>query len=281
MNGLNSQSVTQAVETIIRQAETKLPHDVVAALHRARESEHDSRAAAQLDAILANIRIAENRGIPMCQDTGILVFFVEIGRDVCIDFDLDAAIRQGVRQATEHVPLRPNAVEPLTRKNSGDNTGAGLPDIQYSYGAGDAVRITVAPKGAGSENMSALTMLKPSKPSRTGMIKQFVVETVLNAGGKPCPPIIVGVGIGGSFDLSARLAKRSLLRDLDDMGEYEQDILDSINSLGIGPMGLGGRTSALAVHVEKAHCHTASLPVAVNIQCWANRHASVTLRAEP
>lgn len=213
----------------------------------------------------------------MCQDTGILVFFVEIGRQVCIDFDLDAAIIQGVRQATLSVPLRPNAVDPLTRKNSGDNTGDGLPDINYSFVDMDALTISVAPKGAGSENMSALRMLKPT---RIDLIKQFVVESVLKAGGMPCPPIVVGVGIGGSFDKSARLAKRALLRDLDHMDEYEQEILDTINSLGIGPMGLGGRTTALAVHVEKAHCHTASLPVAVNIQCWANRHASVILRAE-
>ncbi|MCG7849034.1 MAG: fumarate hydratase [ANME-2 cluster archaeon] len=276
MSTLNNFSVSYAVEGIIRQAETCLPNDVIEALKNARDLESENRAIAQLDAILKNILIADNRAIPMCQDTGILVFFVEIGRDVCIDFDLDEAIRQGVRQATNSVPLRPNAVEPLTRQNSGDNTGDGLPDINYSFVDGKAVKITVAPKGAGSENMSAIQMLKPSQ---VDSVKRFVVETVLKAGGMPCPPIIVGVGIGGSFDKSARLAKRSLLRDIDDMDDFEQELLDAINSLGIGPMGLGGRTTALAVHVEKAHCHTASLPVAVNIQCWANRHASITLEA--
>ncbi|KAF5423195.1 MAG: Tartrate dehydratase alpha subunit [Candidatus Methanocomedens sp.] len=276
MNALKSQLVTDAVEEIIRQAQTKLPPDVVEGLVVARDTETDKTATAQLDAILENISIADDRAIPMCQDTGILVFFVEIGRDACIVLDLDRAIREGVKQATNSVPLRPNAVEPLTRLNSGDNTGDGLPDINYSFKDGKDITITVVPKGAGSENMSAFTMLKPSQ---VGSVKDFVVETVQKAGGMPCPPIIVGVGIGGSFDKSARLAKRSLLRNLGDMDEYEQELLEAINSLGIGPMGLGGRTTALAVHVEKAHCHTASLPVAVNIQCWANRHASVTLDA--
>ncbi len=276
MNALKSQLVSDAVEEIIRQAQTRLPPDVVAALMGARDAENDKTASSQFDAILENISIADDRVIPMCQDTGILVFFVEIGRDARIVFDLDRAIREGVKQATNSVPLRPNAVEPLTRLNSGDNTGDGLPDINYSFKDGKAITITVAPKGAGSENMSAFTMLKPSQ---VGSVKDFVVGAVQKAGGMPCPPIIVGVGIGGSFDKSARLAKRSLLRNLGDMDEYELEILEAINSLGIGPMGLGGRTTALAVHVEKAHCHTASLPVSVNIQCWANRHASVTLDA--
>lgn len=276
MTALKSQLVADAVEEMIKQAETRLPPDVVAALLGARDAETDKTATAQLDAILENISIADEKAIPMCQDTGILVFFVEIGRDARIVLDLDWAIRQGVKQATNSVPLRPNAVEPLTRQNSGDNTGDGLPDINYSFKDGTTITITVAPKGAGSENMSAFRMLKPSQ---VGSVKDFVVETVQKAGGMPCPPIIVGVGIGGSFDKSARLAKRSLLRELGHMDGYEQELLEAINLLGIGPMGLGGRTTALAVHVEKAHCHTASLPVAVNIQCWANRHASVTLEA--
>lgn len=276
MRTLDSLSVSDAVEGIIRQAQTCLPDDVVEALENARDLESEDRARAQLDAILKNIHIADTMTIPMCQDTGILVFFVELGRESCIDFDMDEAIRQGVRQATRSVPLRPNAVEPLTRQNSGDNTGDGLPDINYSFVDGKAITITVAPKGAGSENMSTIRMLKPSQVES---VKHFVVKTVYRAGGMPCPPIIVGVGIGGSFDKAARLAKHSLLRDLNDMDNFEQELLEAINSLGIGPMGLGGRTTALAVHVEKAHCHTASLPVAVNIQCWANRHASVTLEA--
>jgi len=277
MNQIDSRYVTNAVEEIIKQAQTRLPDDVIQTLEKARDSEIDPTARSQLNAILKNIKIAGANSIPMCQDTGIMVFFVEIGRDAYPDFDLDLAILRGVQQATISVPLRPNAVEPLTRKNSGDNTGDGLPDINYSFVEGNTIKITVAPKGAGSENMSTLTMMRPSQ---TKQVKQFIVESVLKAGGMPCPPTIVGVGIGGSFDKSARLAKRALLRDLGQMDEYELEILKAINSLGIGPMGLGGSTTTLAVHVEKAYCHTASLPVAVNIQCWANRHASITLEVE-
>jgi len=206
----------------------------------------------------------------MCQDTGILVFFVEIGRDASIVLDLDRAIREGVKQATNSVPLRPNAVEPLTRLNSGDNTGDGLPDITFNLTEGSDFEVFVYPKGAGSENMSRLAMLKPSQNEE---IKRFVLETVFDAGGMPCPPIIVGVGIGGSFDLASRLSKKAALRPLDEMNDFEQELCDAVNTLGIGAMGLGGDTTALAVHVNTAHCHTASLPVAVNIQCWANRRA--------
>ena len=259
---------------ILKSAETILPEDVVNSLKAAKQNESSSVAKAQLEAILKNIEIAGKSGIPMCQDTGILIFFVEIGREVRLDFDLEDAIIEGVRKATESIPLRPNAVHPLTRNNKGDNVGDGIPDIKYDFVEGDRLKITVAPKGAGSENMSALKMFNPTE---TEEIKRFVLETVLNAGGKPCPPVVVGVGIGGSFDKAARLAKSALLEDMDKMDQFEKDILRDINSLGIGPMGLGGDTTALAVHVKKAFCHTASLPVAVNIQCWANRHASAIL----
>ena len=210
----------------------------------------------------------------MCQDTGILIFYVEVGRNLKLDFDIKDAIEEGVKYATERIPLRPNAVDPITRKNSGNNIGAGLPDIKYELVEGYKLTITAAPKGAGSENMSALRMFNPTE---TDNIKKFAVETVLNAGGKPCPPVILGIGIGGSFDKAPRLAKSAILDNINEMDEFEKDILDDINSLGIGPMGIGGDTTALAVKVKKSYCHTASLPVAVNIQCWANRHASITL----
>ncbi|MDW7733363.1 MAG: fumarate hydratase [Methanolobus sp.] len=274
MSDICYDDVVTATVDILKSAETVLPRDVVDSLEAAKQRESSPVARAQLEAILKNIDIARKSGIPMCQDTGILIFFVEIGRDARLDFNLEDAIIEGVRQATESIPLRPNAVDPLNRHNSGNNTGAGIPDIKYEFWDGKGVRITVAPKGAGSENMSALKMLNPTE---TGEIRRFVLETVLNAGGKPCPPIVVGVGIGGSFDKAARLAKSALLEDMDNMDGFERSILDDINSLGIGPMGLGGDTTALAVHVKKAFCHTASLPVAINIQCWANRHASVTL----
>ena len=270
--------MVNATIDILKRAETQLPSDVINALEQAQMREASQIAKAQLSAILQNIEIAKEHSIPMCQDTGILVFFVELGRNVHLDFNLEDAIIEGVRRATESIPLRPNAVDPLTRKNSGNNTGIGLPDIKYELVDGDKITITVAPKGAGSENMSAITMLNPTE---VDSIRNFILTTVLSAGGMPCPPIVVGVGIGGSFDKAARLAKSALLSDLENdpenMTELERDILNDINSLGIGPMGLGGDTTALAVHIKTAHCHTASLPVAVNIQCWANRHASVTL----
>ncbi len=301
------EDVVQSVVDLLLRAETRLPDDVTAALTDARGRETDPTARAQIEAILENIELAATRKVPICQDTGILIFFVEIGRDCTIDFDIKDAIRDGVAKATEIVPLRPNAVHPITREPSG-NVGIGLPDIILDINEGDRIRITVMPKGAGSENVSRLAMLNPSQVAD---IKRFVLETVADAGGKPCPPVIVGVGIGGSFDKAARLAKKALLREIYDntsgvdacvngsaadacinafgvdardgvliacvMDDFEREILDAINSLGIGTMGLGGDITALAVHIEYAHCHTASLPVAVNIQCWANRRASVEL----
>ncbi|MGD9779399.1 fumarate hydratase [Methanomethylovorans sp.] len=271
---INYEDVVLATVNIIREAEVCLPPDVIDAIEDAYERETSEIARAQLAAILRNIELSKKGSIPMCQDTGIMVFFVEIGRSLILDFDLEGAIVEGVRRATVQVPLRPNAVSPLSRQNSGDNTGSGLPDINYSFVEGNKLSITVAPKGAGSENMSALRMFNPTEISR---IREFVLETVLKAGGMPCPPIVVGVGIGGSFDKAARLAKQALLLDMDKMDPFELELLKDINALGIGTMGMGGCTTALAVHVKQAHCHTASLPVAVNIQCWANRHAKVVL----
>ncbi len=271
------EDVVLATVKIIREAETCLSYDVIAAIENAYQVEGSETAKAQLAAILKNIELARKQAVPMCQDTGIMVFFVEIGRSLTLDFDLEGAIIEGVRHATLQVPLRPNAVSPLTRKNSGDNTGIGLPDINYSFAEGDKLSITVAPKGAGSENMSALRMFNPTEISK---IREFVLETVLKAGGMPCPPIVVGIGIGGSFDKAARLAKQALLMDMDNMDPFELELLKDINGLGIGTMGMGGSTTALAVHVKQAYCHTASLPVAVNIQCWANRHAKVVLEGK-
>ncbi|MCL2863704.1 MAG: fumarate hydratase [Methanimicrococcus sp.] len=307
---LTFEAVSEAVCEILRISETTLPKDTVAAIKRAAQSESDPTAKAQLEAILLNIEIAGKKNIPICQDTGIFIFFVEIGRGVCLNFDLEGAIRDGCAKATKSVPLRPNVVDPLTRRNTQNNLGDGLPDINYSFVAGNALKITAAPKGAGSENMSALKMFTPSEIPK---IKEFIVETVLKAGGKPCPPVILGIGIGGSFHQSAKLAKEALLEELRDptsnptqeptrdptqepmrdptqeptrdptqkvssnavgYDDYEKEILDAVNKLGIGCMGLGGDTTALSVRIKKASCHTASLPVAVNVQCWANRHAT-------
>ncbi|RLI76215.1 fumarate hydratase [Archaeoglobales archaeon] len=263
-----------AIVELFKKAETELGEDVVKAIKNAYEKEENEIAKNQLKAILENIDVAGKLKVPMCQDTGLPIVFVEIGKELCLDFDLKKAIVEGVKNATKEVPLRPNAVHPLTRENPGNNIGLHMPQLNIDIVDGDKLKLTVMPKGAGSENMSALKMLLPSQINE---IPRFVVETVKNALGKPCPPIFVGVGIGSTFDGSAKLAKKALLRDVNIMDEYELRILNAINKLGIGPMGLGGKTTALAVLIEKGYCHTASLPVAVNIQCWANRRASKIL----
>lgn len=270
---ISRETFIRSIADLLQKAEIELPDDVVDALRKAEAIEENQVAKSQLQAILKNIELAKNHAVPMCQDTGIMIFFAELGNEFQPGFDLEAAIKEAVTLATVEVPLRPNAVDPLSRKNSGDNTGSGIPDIHWKLVPGKQLKITAAPKGAGSENMSSLRMLNPTE---TGSIKNFVLETVVNAGGMPCPPLTIGVGIGGSFDAVARLAKEALLEPLDaPMNEFEKEILNAVNALGIGCMGLGGSTTALAVHVKTAHCHTASLPVAINIQCWANRHASI------
>jgi fumarate hydratase subunit alpha len=275
---ISRETFVRSIADLLRKAEVELPDDVVGALRKAETTEESQVARSQLQAILKNIELAKKHGVPMCQDTGILIFFAELGIEFQPGFDLEAAIREAVILATAEIPLRPNAVEPLTRKNSGDNTGAGIPDIHWKIVPGNELKITVAPKGAGSENMSSLRMFNPTE---TGSIKNFVLETVVNAGGMPCPPLVIGVGIGGSFDAAARLAKEALLEPLNASPDsFEREILEAVNTLGIGCMGLGGSTTALSVRVKTAYCHTASLPVAVNIQCWANRHASIVFREE-
>ena len=271
----NRETFIRSIVDLLRKAEIELPLDVENALRKAESVEESQVAKSQLQAILKNIELARKYRVPMCQDTGIMIFFAELGAEFQSCFDLEAAIREGVMLATSEIPLRPNAVDPMTRKNSGNNTGIGIPDIHWKLVPGNQLKITAAPKGAGSENMSSLRMFNPTE---TGSIKKFVLETVVNAGGMPCPPLTIGVGIGGSSDAATRLAKEALLEPLDTpMNGLEKEILEAVNSLGIGCMGLGGSTTALAVRVKTAYCHTASLPVAVNIQCWANRHASVVI----
>jgi fumarate hydratase subunit alpha len=258
------------IVALIAQSEISLPEDVVKALEDAWRRESNPTARSQLAAILENIKIAKEKRVPLCQDTGIFLFEVTIGGNTVIDFDIRGALCEALRIATKTVPLRPNTVHPLRRENSMDNTGVGLPDIKFNLSEGEGLEVSVYPKGAGSENMSRIAMFKPTQIEE---IKKFVVETVFIAGGMPCPPVIVGVGIGGCFDLAARLAKRAALRPLGEMSDFERELCDAVNALGIGAMGLGGDVTALSVHVETAYCHTASLPVAVNIQCWANRRA--------
>ena len=263
-------ALADATERALREAEIRLPPDVLAALRKAAEAERNEVARHELANILENIALAEERQVPICQDTGVPVVYLTLPPDIPLSPDLYQGVREGVRRATATVPLRPNVVDPLSRENTNDNTGAGMPAIHVA--PGDRFTVTVLPKGAGSENVSRIGMLLPSQVAE---IKRFVAETVLLAGGRPCPPVILGVGIGGTFDLAAALAKEALLLPIDVMDDYEQELCDAVNALGIGPMGLGGDTTALAVKAKRADCHTASLPVAVNVQCWACRRATV------
>ncbi|MBN2250657.1 MAG: fumarate hydratase [Candidatus Altiarchaeota archaeon] len=280
---ITKKAVSDTAEKLLLSAETVLPEDVVKALRRAYKTETGKIAKIQLKAILDNVKNAKENSVPICQDTGLPAFYVGIGDGTGIDHRvLREGLVEGVRKATDTVPLRPNVVHPLTRKNSGDNTGTGFPAIDIELLEGkDYIEITAFPKGAGSENMSALKMLNPS--DGVGGLKRFVMETVASAGGNPCPPTIVGVGIGGTADAAMRLSKKALLREIgsvnrdDVFAELERELLEDINKLGIGPMGLGGKTTALAVHMEYACCHTASLPVAVSMQCWAGRRAKARI----
>lgn len=268
------EDVVNSVVELLKRAHTELPEDVTKAIKKAYDEEENEIARKNLEIILRNVEVSKEKKVPICQDTGIPVFFVEIGRKVELDFDLKRAIIEGVRKATEEIPLRPNAVHPITRENSNDNTGLFIPQIDFDLVEGNKIKISVLPKGAGSENVSALKMLLPGDVKK---IKNFIIEIVASAKGMPCPPVFLGVGIGGTFDLAAKLAKKALLRNVLNMDDFELEILKAVNSLGIGPMGMGGKTTALAVLVNYAHCHTASLPVAVNVQCWANRKAEVVL----
>jgi len=264
------QAVSDATKKALEIAETHLPKDVTAALQAAHASEQEPVARAELGAILDNIALAEETNRPICQDTGVPVIFITLPPHIPLIPAIEEGVCDGVTRATASVPLRPNVVSPMTRANSGTNCGEGMPVVHIT--PGDTFTLTVLPKGAGSENVSRIAMLLPSQVDD---IRRFVVETALEAGGRPCPPVILGVGIGGTFDRAASLAKEALLEPVDEMNQFEQQICDDVNRLGIGPMGLGGATTCLAVKVKQAGCHTASLPVAVNIQCWAARRATV------
>ena len=268
-----SGALADATERALAEAEIRLPPDVLAALQAAAAAERNEIARQELETILENIALAGERQVPICQDTGVPVVYLTLPPDIGLSSDLFEGVREGVRRATASIPLRPNVVDPLTRENTGDNTGVGMPAVHVM--PGDRLTLTVLPKGAGSENVSRIGMLLPSQAAE---IPRFVAETMLLAGGKPCPPVILGVGIGGTFDMAATLAKEALLLPVDTMDDYEQEICDAVNTLGIGPMGLGGDTTALSVKVKRADCHTASLPVAVNVQCWACRRATVEVR---
>lgn len=272
--------------TILRRAETTLPSDVKEALVRAYECETNEIAKVQLEAMIENVKLAEKMQRPLCQDTGIPLFYVKLGSGNVNLQDIEIGIREGVKEATEIIPLRPNVVDAITRAGGeAANVGDRMPYINYRIETDiDGLEITAFPKGGGSENVSAFNMLTP-KPEEEAVkeIKKFVLETVLNAAGKPCPPTIIGVGIGGSADMAMSLAKTALLRPVGARNEdariarIEEELLDAVNDTGIGPMGLGGKTTALDVHIETADTHITSLPVAINFQCWAARKASAKI----
>ena len=279
MREIDAGQITQVVSRLCIQANRQLPQDMKNQIEACRSQEDWAPAKEILDRIVENYQIAGDNDRPICQDTGMACVFLKIGQDVHISGDLRAAVDEGVRQGYAQGFLRKSVVrDPLDRVNTGDNTPAML---YIDLVPGQEVEITVAPKGFGSENMSQIRMLRPSDGVQG--VKDFVRKVVEDAGPNPCPPIVVGVGIGGTFDKAAYLAKRALMRPVDQRSavpyyaQLEAELLEEINALGIGPQGFGGRTTALAVNIEQCPTHIAGLPVAVNINCHVTRHKTEVL----
>lgn len=279
MREIHVNRVSEAVRDLCVAANTHLGEDVLEAFDRAINEEVSPTGKDILEKLVENARIAREQGIPICQDTGFAVVFVELGQQVHLaGGGLKEAINDGVRQGYQDGYLRKSTCHPFTRKNTGDNTPA---IIHVELVPGDGLRLIVAPKGGGSENMSRVTMLTPAVGIQG--VKNFVVQRVKESGANPCPPTIVGVGVGGTFEMAALLAKKTLLRPLgsrnpdSELAALERELYEEINALGIGPQGLGGRITSLAVHVNMMECHIASLPVAVNIQCHAARHKEIEI----
>jgi len=280
MREIKTDTIIDAVRQIVMDSATDLGDDVIKALEDAKKVEASPVGLDILNQIIDNAKIAKDEKAPMCQDTGYAVLFVEIGQEVhVVGGEFEDAVNEGVRRGYKDGYLRKSVLsDPIERKNTGDNTPA---IIHTQIVPGDKLKITMAPKGGGSENMSEVKMMKPSDGIEG--VKAFVLDRVLRSGGNPCPPVIIGVGIGGTFEKCAMLAKKSLLRGVGDRhpnkfyADLELELLEKINKLGVGPQGLGGTTTALDVHVEVHPCHIASLPVAVNTQCHAARHKAVTL----
>ncbi len=279
MRIINCGLIVEKISEICKKINYELSGDVVEKIKDSQQTEKSEIGKDILKSLVENIDIAKKKQVPMCQDTGMAVFFVEIGQDVFIDGNLKDAINEGVRKGYKEGYLRKSVVsDPIIRINTNDNTPA---VIHYDFVSGDKLKIKFAPKGFGSENMSRLKMLKPSDGIEG--IKSFVIETIKIAGSNPCPPIVVGVGIGGTMDKACEIAKLALTRPLDESSrkahikELEEELLVDINKLGIGPQGLGGTTTALAVNVETFPTHIAGLPVAVNINCHAARHIEIVI----
>ncbi len=279
MRIIKSEDIYKAVKDVCLDAAYNLSPDVKEALEEALKKEESDIGKSIIQELIENADIAAKDKLALCQDTGFAVFFVEIGEEVRIEGSLNKAITDAVRDAYQEGYLRKSIVaDPLRRKNTGDNTPA---IIHIEFVSGDKIRIMFSAKGGGSENMSRIGMLKPADGVEG--VKNFIVETAKLAGPNPCPPIIVGVGIGGTFEKAALLAKKAIFRDIKEhnpdpfYAEMEKELLERINNLGIGPQGLGGRITALAVHINAFPCHIASLPLAVNIQCHSSRHRIIEL----
>jgi len=269
---------------ILKQAVIYLPEDVKQALKKAYAEETSETGKTQLKAILDNIELAEKYQAPVCQDTGTIIFYVKAGAKAKDLDKIEEALINATRRATKEVPLRPNSVDPFTQKNSGDNTGRYIPFLHWEIVPGDSLELTVMTKGGGSENVCVTGMLVPGEGIKG--LKKFVVDAVISAGAKPCPPNILGVAIGGGADIAMKLAKKTLLKPLNEpnqdpeIAKLEKEIFEAANMTEIGPMGLGGKTTVLGVHVDYAFRHPASFPAAVAFNCWAARRASARINAD-
>ena len=288
------QTIYDTIETVARDlywmALKDIPPDVRAAIREGLETEQrdgNTTAKQVLFTILKNIRTADEQDTLVCQDTGLPVYKILVGSKLNLDIpEVKARIRRACERATSEYPLRSNSVHPLTRKNTGTNTGEGIPIIKIDFvPGGDTIEIFMAPKGSGSENMSFLKMLNPSEGLKG--IKKFVLQCIFDSGARPCPPMIVGIGLGGTSDVAMQLAKEaSTFRKIGssnadaEVSQLERELLDKINQTGIGPQGLGGTTTALAVNIEWAHTHISQSPVAVNVQCWRGERAEAVITAE-
>jgi len=269
---------------ILKQAVIYLPEDVKQALKKAYAEETSETGKTQLKAILDNIELAEKYQAPVCQDTGTIIFYVKAGAKAKSLDKIEEALINATRRATKEVPLRPNSVDPFTQKNSGDNTGRYIPFLHWEIVPGDSLELTVMPKGGGAENVCVTGMLVPGEGIKG--LKKFVVDAVIKAGAQPCPPNILGVAIGGGSDIAMKIAKKALLKPLNEpnqnpeIAKLEKEIFEAANMTGIGPMGLGGKTTVLGVHVDYAFRHPASFPAAVAFNCWAARRATARINAD-
>jgi fumarate hydratase subunit alpha len=276
---ISAEDITRTVRRLCIEANTVLGADVIEAYVKGLEREESPVGQDALRQLMENAKIAQEEGLPLCQDTGLAVVFLEIGQDIhIVNGDLNDAIHEGVRQGYRDGYLRASSLDPLTRKNFGDNTPA---IIHVEMVSGDGFKLSMAPKGFGSENMSRVVLFPPAAGIEG--VKRYIVQRVEESGPNPCPPVIVGVGIGGTFEKAALIAKKSLFRPLGqrhpnpEIAQLEVELLEEINQLGIGPLGLGGRVTALDVHVETYPTHIGSIPVAVNIQCHCDRHKEAML----